>query len=169
MKIIVAMKKIKDLQIKAEDLKKKVRDNSALMDFETPLYPDQKKQVSGWLQSHSDIVKEILSLRISIQRTNLATDVTIGFGGLQVKKTIAEWIHRRRDLATLEQGMWLSLTDRGLKEGQVKESTGAVKTVKIVRFYDPEEKDRKAELYRSEPSQIDATLEVVNAVTDLLE
>jgi hypothetical protein len=169
MKLIEAMKKVKALQEKADDLRTKVSKHSADLDYETPLYTDQKKQVSEWLQAHSDIMKEILKLRIAIQKTNLATNVTISLGDKDVTKTIAEWIHRRRDLAGLEFEAWKKLTDRGLKEGTIQQSTGQLKEIKIRRYYDPVERDKKQELYRSEPQVIDATLEVINAVTDLVE
>ena len=169
MKLIQAMKKIKDLQIKASDLRDKVKRYCANLDCETEVYPDQKKQVQEWIQSHSDILKEVLKLRTSIQKTNIQTNVTMEIDGKQVTKSIAEWIHRKRDLAKYEQDMWSMLTDRNLKEGRISESSGQVKDVKIRRYYDPAERDKKMELYRSEPSVVDSTLEVVNAVTDLIE
>jgi len=169
MKLIEAMKKIKELRIKAEDIKSKVGTYCADQSHETPVYPDQKAKIKEWTQSYSDILKEILSLRVAIQRTNLATEVTIELGGKQVTKTIAEWIHRRRDLADLEKAVWNVIGDRGLREGTVQTSTGEKTEVKIRRYYDPEERDNKTELFRSEPSVVDSTLEVVNAVTDLVE
>jgi len=170
MKLIEAMKLIKELQVKADDLRTKVKTYCADFDFETPMYPDQKRQVGEWIQAHSDILKEILKLRTRIQKTNLKTNVDIQLNGATVSKTIAEWIHRRRDLATSELAMWQGLGDKGMKEGQSLPSTspGVPPTpVKIRRYYDPTERDNKVELYRSEPSVIDWTLEVVNATTDL--
>jgi len=169
MKLIEALKQIKDLQKKAEDLRKKVMLHSAYLDYETPVYPDQKKQVREWIQAHSDILKRIMSLRIAIQKTNLVTDVTIEIGGKSVTKTIAEWVHRRRDLAIEDLTMWKGLTDRGLKEGTVKSSSEQPMQVKIVRCYDPSERDSMIDILTTEPSVIDARLEVVNAVTDLIE
>ncbi len=169
MKLIEGLKKIKELQKKAEDLRGLVKNNCARSSLETDKYPDQIKRVSGWIQSHSDILKEILRLRIAIQRTNLATEVSIEIGDKVVKKTIAEWIHRRRDLADEELAIWNCLTDRGIKEGQAKSPTGDPIEIKIVRFYDPVEKDSKRELFQSEPIIIDSKLEVTNAVTDLIE
>src|ERR1700688_3580412 len=99
MKLIQAMKKIKDLATKAEDLRKKVTNHSADLTIETPQYPDQRRQVAEWVQAHGDILKEILHLRFCIQKTNIATPVSIELGGKHVTKSIAEWIHRRRDLA----------------------------------------------------------------------
>lgn len=171
MKIIEAMKQIKDLQIKKDDLVAKVQKHCADLDYETPVYPNQTEQVARWIQSHSDILKEILSLRFLIQRTNIATKVTIELDGRAVEKTIAEWINRRRDLAEFERIMWASLTDRGLKEGLLPSSNPQEqrREVKIRRYFDPVLRDKNMELYRSEPSIIDRTLEVVNATTDLIE
>jgi hypothetical protein len=41
--------------------------------------------------------------------------------------------------------------------------------VKVVRHFDPVKRDRMAAMYKSEPHEIDAALEVINAVTDLIE
>lgn len=171
MKLIEAMKKLKDLNVKAEDLRKKVSLNCADLSIETPLYgADQKATVDGWIQAHGDLLKEILRLRLAIQRTNLATPVAIQLDGKAVTKSIAEWIHRRRDLAKLDMAMWAALGDRNLKEQNVQTSPGGpVTEVRVRRYYDPAQRDAKLELYRSEPSTIDATLEVSNAVTDLIE
>ena len=169
MKIIEALKQIKDLARKAEDIRKKVANHSAYMNFETPMYPDQKGQVSEWIQAHTDILKEILRLRVAIQKTNILTSVTIEIDGKQVTKSIAEWIHRRRDLANLDRDMWKQLTDRNLREGNLAQSTGQIIEARIVRCYDPKEKDNKIAMYESEPSTVDAKLEIINAVTDLME
>lgn len=169
MKVIEAMKQIKSLVIKAEDLRKKVAVHCADVDYETPMYPDQRGQVSEWLQAHSDVLKEVLRLRVAIQRTNLQTSVSIILGDKTVTKSMAEWIHRRRDLAALEMGAWSVLGDRGLKEGQIQTTQGETRLVKIRRYFDPKDRDSKMEMFRSEPMTIDSTLEVVNAVTDLIE
>lgn len=170
MKIIEAMKQIKDLQFKAEDLRKKTGTYCADQSHETAVYgPEQKTKIKEWIQGHGDIIKEILKLRIGIQKTNLNTSVTIELGGKQVTKSIAEWIHRRRDLAELDRAVWAQLTDRGLKEGTIKSSTGELQEIKIRRYYDPSERDTNIELYRSEAGIIDRTLEVINAVTDVVE
>ncbi len=170
MKLIQAMKKLKDLNVKAEDLRKKVALHSADLTIENPVYPDQRRQLGEWIQGHHDVLKDILRLRVGIQRTNISTDVPIEIGGKTVTKSIAEWIHRRRDLAKMEMAMWQALTDRNLKEQNIQTAPGAATTeVRIRRYYDPSERDAKMELYRTEPSVIDATLETVNAVTEMIE
>lgn len=170
MKIIEGMKKIKDLQRKSEDIRKKLKTYHAHMSFETPKYgDDQQKQVSEWIQAHHDLMNEILLLRVSIQRTNLATTVSMELGGKTVTKTIAAWIHRRRDLAANDAACWQLMDDRGLREGKGEDSQGAEVDLKIVRYYDPVERDKMLDMYKSEPLVIDSTLEVKNAVTDLIE
>lgn len=169
MKIIEAMKRIKELQMKADDLRKKIGTYCADNTHETPVYgTEQEVIVAGWLQAHSDIMKEVLKLRIQIQKTNLTTEVEVELDGKRVKKTIAEWIHRRRDLANQEAAAWGMLSDRGLREGSMQTSTGGSIEVKIRRYYKAKERDEKIMLYKSEPGIIDRTLEVVNAVTDIV-
>jgi gas vesicle protein len=170
MKLIEALKKIKNLQEKADDLKSKVHTYCADQSHETPTYGDnQKEQIKEWIQSYEDTLKEILRLRVAIQKTNLQTPVTIELGGKAVTKSISEWIHRRRDFADRSLQLWKGIGDRGLREGNIKTSTGEMQEVKIRRYYEPRERDEKVELYRSEPTIIDSVLEVKNAVTDLIE
>lgn len=171
MKLIEAMKLIKQLQVKAEDLRNKVKQHCSDLDFETPLYPDQKRQVREWIQAHSDVLKLILKLRVAIQRTNCSTLVKIDIGGKRVEKTIAEWIHRRRDLANSELLMWQGLGDRNLKEGTMPSTVqgGAPTQIRIRRYFDPIERDSNIDIFRSEPTVIDSALEVVNATTDVIE
>jgi hypothetical protein len=169
MKIIEAMKLIKELQVKSEDLRKKVGENCANLDFETTMYKEPQAQIGEWIQAHTDINKKILELRFAIQRTNIVTVVEIEIGGKNVKKTIAEWIHRRRDLAKADETMWSKLTDRGLKEQRVQTvSGGPVTEIKVKRYFDPLLRDAMIEIYRSEPGIIDRTLEVTNATTELV-
>lgn len=170
MKIIEALKQEKDLARKVSDLKDKVAKNCAISTVETETYSDQREQVGSWLQSIHDVLKERERLRLAIQRTNLATDVTIEIGGATVTKSIAAWIHRRRDLSRFECEAWQALTDRNIREGQTQGPSGAtVIDIKIKRFYDPLERDKNVELFTTEPTLIDARLEIVNAVTDLIE
>lgn len=170
MKIIQAMRELRDLAEKAADLRTKVAANCANLSTDTPKYEDMKQKIREWTQSHEDTLKRILHLRLAIQRTNLLTNVTIELDGKQVTHTIAGWIHRRKDLAPLALRLWGDIGDGNRREGQVQLAPGADPLmVKIVRHWDPEERDRRLDLYRREPSIIDGHLEIVNATTDLLE
>lgn len=170
MKLIEALKLCKELTVKADDLRKKIAAHSAHLSIETPVYPDQKLQIRTWLQAHEGVTREIATLRFRIAKTNLATQVPITLGTTTISKSIVEWVIRRRELAKFDELAWAALTDRSLKEQMIRPTPESpVTEVKIVRCYDPVERDTKIELYRSEPGVIDRTLEVVNATTDLLE
>jgi hypothetical protein len=171
MKIIQAMKRIKQLQEKASDLRRKLGENCANLSIETPQYEDPKAKVAAWEQMHSDVIKEILDLRLAIQRTNIVTQVSIAVAdNKSVTQSIAAWIHRRRDLANSERKAWAMLTDRGLQESNVQTvKDGPVTEVRIERHFSPEARDKRVAEFRSEPHVIDATLEVVNATTDLVD
>lgn len=169
MKIIEALKEIKRLEEKVGDLREKVAKYCADLDYETPAYPDQKKQVGEWMQSIHDSLKAATDLRIRLNRTNLETVVPIELGGQKVEHSIAEWIIRRRLYAKLEENAWSALSNRGLKEGMAQTTTGDKITVKIRYYYDPIERDKQVEVFRGEPGIIDRTLEVINATTEIVE
>lgn len=169
MKIIEALKKTKDLERKSRDLVEKIRNHCADMDYETPVYPDQKQQIFQWMQSHKDLIREIGRLKYCIQKTNVLTPVTIVLNGNDVTKSIAEWIFRRKTLADLEKQSWSALSSRGLKDLRIQQSQGQIVDAKVRYYYDPREKDRMMDILSSEPSLIDSKLEMVNAVTDLIE
>lgn len=171
MKLIAALKSVKELQVKAADLREKIARHAAYMSVETPVYPNQREQVSQWLQAHEDITREIASLSVRLARTNAATLVPIRVGAVLLTKPITEWIIRRRLLADLDQKAWTSLTDRGLqKEAAIPSSSGGEPTkVTIIRCFDPVQRDEKVALYKGEPVAIDVALETVNATTDLLD
>lgn len=169
MKIIEAMKKIKDLLRKADDLKSKVYTYCVDLDSETPVYPDQRRQIAEWLQSHSDVIKEVSHLRYSIQKTNVETNVTIMLGDKAVTKSICEWIHRRKDLAKHEEDIYKKLSEKNVLPEYKTQVTPKSPEVIVRRrlYFDATDRDTKIELYRSEPSAIDSALETINAVTDL--
>lgn len=172
MKIIEGMKEVKRLDEKIIDLTQKLEKYSMDMDFETPTYKtveEQKAQITSWLQSVHDSTKESLALRIRIQKTNLAIMVPIELGGKAVIHSIAEWIIRRRALAALEHNAWKSMGTKTLRTGITQNTAGEKVEIKARYYFDPVERDKKTEEFRSEPSIIDRTLEVVNATTDLLD
>jgi hypothetical protein len=164
------MKRIKANKAKITDLNQKIAQVSAHLSHETPLYgTETPNKISEWAQSCEDLSQENIRLLTAIARTNLATPATIRLGGKDVTKKLAEWVWRRREYAALDLGTWQKMTDRGLREGTMQTSTGVATEVKLVRNYNPERRDKKVAEYSGEPHEIDAVLEVVNAVTDLIE
>ena len=172
MTIVEGLKAKKRLAKKAEDLRKKISEYSAHLDNEKPVYgtvDQQRAQVQSWVQAHHDIVKQIEDLSIAIQKTNLDTQVEISLGGNPVKKSIAQWILRRTALAQHEEACYKSLQDRNLRDQTIMASDGKTKqTISVVRYYNPVDRDRMVDVFRHEPSMIDAKLEVINATTQLV-
>lgn len=178
MKLIEGLKLQKDLQRKIDNLQAKIAKHASYSSLERPVYADathpddpttQKKQVESWIQSIADTVKLISTLRLRVQYTNLVTPVTIEVGGNQVTKTIAEWIHWRRDFADILHKTYSQLTDKNLREGITTNSQGEKVQVNIVRCYNPATRDALMEEYRGMRYKVDSTLEIVNATTDMVE
>jgi len=169
LKIIEAMKRVKANKEKISDLQIRISEVSAHLDFETPKYgAETPVRIHEWAQSCHDTIQENIRLLTAIARTNLATSATITLDGHTVQKTLAEWIWRRREYAAFDLITWQKMTDRNLKEGNIQTSTGPMQ-VRLVRNYNPEQRDRKIAEYKNEAHEIDSTLEVINAVTDLIE
>lgn len=170
MKVIEAMKIVKYNKEKIEDLHEKISKNCANSSLETPVYGEETgSKIKEWLQSCTDLSQENVRLLCSIQKTNLQTMVTIELGNKNVTKSVSEWVWRRREYAKLDAMSWSKLTDRNLQEVKYKDSLGVDREVKIVRHFNPIERDEKMELYKSEPHKIDSALEISNALTDLVD
>lgn len=170
MKLIEAMKRVKANHQKITDLQALIAKNCASLSYETHAYKDPSGQIREWLQSCIDTSKENTRLLVAISKTNLATPVTINLGGVAVTKSIAEWVWRRREYATIDHKTWSQLSDRGLREGQTPSTTGGEPLkVTILRHFDRAEADKMLAMYKQEPFEIDSALEVANAVTDLIE
>lgn len=164
------MKKVKANKEKIADLQAKILASSANLSIESPVYgTETPKKIDEWAQSCEDIGQENIRLLVAIQRTNLATQVTVTLGEKAVTKCIAEWVWRRREYAKMDFDTWSKMTDRNLKEGVSQTSTGVPLEIKLVRHYDPQKRDERLSMYRAEPHTVDAALEIVNATTDLLE
>lgn len=173
MKIIEAMKKVKANKEAIRDLQNKIAMNSACLSVETNQYGDQvavTQRIREWAQGCHDRTLENVRLLTAIAKTNMETMVSITIGGHTVTQSIARWIWRRREYAALDLLTWKSMNDRNLKEGMVTMSPGSPPTkVEIVRHYDPNIRDAKIAQFTNEAHEIDGALEVVNAVTDLIE
>lgn len=173
MKIIEAMKKVKANKEAIRDLQAKIALNSALLSpIETSPYGDKvavTAKIQEWVQGCYDRGQENVRLLVAISRTNMQTMVPIHIGGRTVTRSMAEWVWRRREYAALDLITWKSMTDRNLKEGNINTSPGTVTKVEIQRHYDATQRDTKIAEYTSEAHEIDAALEVINAVTDLIE
>ncbi len=169
MKLIEALKQLKYLMKKAEDYRRNASQYSADMEFDQPPFPDMKMKVAEYMQGHSDLIREINHLRYRLQKTNVLTQVTLQLHGKAVTKSIYEWIQRRKELADLELKAWQGLTDKGLTDRLYQQTNGASAPMKMRRYYDPVEKERRVAELKLEPVLIDSALEIANCQYDLVE
>lgn len=173
MKLVEAMKEVKYNKVKIADLEQKIQANCARLSYETPQLGTEEETVAkvrSWVQSALDLSMRNLTLLCAIQRTNLATMVTIDLSGRKVTHSIAWWVWRRREYIKIEQGVLTRLNDRGLREQVVApQSTGQPTHIKIVRHFDVNQRDELLSHRADEIARIDAALEIANVMTDLVE
>jgi hypothetical protein len=170
MKIIEAMRTIKVLNDKNAGLIGKIQQYCADDGQGEPHYQtveNQKAKVSEWIQSRKDCIKEIERLRLGIQRTNLATVVKVELGGVPIEKSIAAWIHRRRDLAGSEKQSFDALSCR-FQPQAMRDTEGNAFVVNPRKYYDLEKREKMLDILQSEPTLIDAALEIANATTEVI-
>lgn len=169
MKIIEALKELKLNLKKIDDITKRIALNSARKSFETSPYPDPAKQVIDWLSSIKGLSQRNAELTLAIARTNAATMVTIELQGVAVTKSITEWIYRRKVGSVVELKAWAALTNRNLKDEQIRQTDGTILDSKVALHYDQAQRDTIVDALTAEPTLIDTRLEIVNAVTELME
>lgn len=169
MKIIEALKQLKLNTKKVADISARIALNSAKKSFEQSPYADPVAQVKEWCDQVEGLSKRNSELTLAIARTNAATQVTIELEGKQVTKSITEWIYRRRHGVLMDIAAVKALTNRGLKDEQIKQTDNTILETKVVLHYDQKERDNRMDALQQEPTLIDTRLEMVNAVTDLLE
>ena len=178
MKLIEGLKAQKVIMRKIEDLQKKIQNHAAYSSLERPVYKDESEpdspkaqiaQIDKWISSIRDLTKLMAITRLQVQFTNIVTTVTIDINGTKITKTIAEWIHWRREFSDIMYRTHQCLGDKGIREGIVNDSQGTKHEVKIVRCYSPAQRDKNMADYRDMKFAIDSTLEIVNATTDMVE
>lgn len=168
MKIIEAMKRIKVLDAEIDDLTNKIRNNSAHREDEPSEYEDPRAKVSEWVMGCRSRIKEMTRLKLAIQKTNLATNVSIKLGDNMITESIAYWIHRRMHMANKEAHVFRQLTNRGLQARGIQ-GPDKMEIIPVHLNYDPEFRDKELAVLNNEAQEINSTLEVVNATTDLIE
>lgn len=177
MVLIEALKEQKYTLRKMEDLRKKISAHCADLDCMQPTYgsaDEQKKKITEWLQAHNDLALNLTNLKKAILKTNLETIVEIQVGELKIKRSISEWIIRRREIIDFQLLAYNSLTDRNLSQQGLRtmgniEEANKMKNARVRFYFDASDRDDKIELLKKEKENIDKTLEIVNATTLLIE
>lgn len=168
MKLIEGLKELKLIDKKVKDLVSKIQLNSARLSSETSPYQDPKAEVASWMQSSEDLIARREGLLVDIYNTNMKTLVTIKLGENNVTKSVAAWVVRRRSGVPASALVYAAMTDRNLKETEIKQTDGTIQKITIERSYDTELRDKRRSLLMEEPFLIDSALEIVNATTDII-
>ena len=170
MKIIEAMKRLKVILKRMQDNTQQIAVYSSILSTEKPAFgseEDQKKKVSSLVQANNDLMGEYLKLKQQIERTNLATTLSLG----DKAWTISELLVIKRVLATVMvntyNAMSIAAADARAKSGFGKTAEGAMPLP--VRMYSEEFRNNGIARWQELYSAIDARLEVINATTDLVE
>ena len=175
MKLIEAMKNVKSTLRKMEDLRKKITKYCSDLDYMAPVYGSvdgQKKKITEWVQSHHDLALTLTTLKANIQKTNLATPVTIKIGDNNVIRPIAEWVIRRREIVDLEILAVSALQEISMNTPAhrlVSRDNDQIKNAKVRLYFIAEERDKQLDVLRGEKEMIDKALEIVNVNTELIE
>lgn len=170
MKLIEGMKKLKVLEKHMDRNTDRITQYSSGLSNEKTVYDDeqeQRKAVSGLIQSNKDILNEYLHLKRRVDTTNQKTTVTIGTKEYQLVDLL---VLRRGMGKKIEQtygALNTRLSENRLNSMRVPMVQGE-KPPHVVRFYDEQKKYDELQEWQTLMDEIEQRLEVINATTELL-
>lgn len=169
MKIIEALKELplleKRIEKNIELIQKYSSEVEGAGEFTFKTKEQQTAEVASLIQSVSDLAARRGKIRRALAMTNAT--VTVAIQG--VTRTITEWIEYRERGYNFEaralQALNTNTAASIVRTTQVQVDIG----IKPVRFYDEAEKNAKLAAITEIHGAIDATLEIINATTELTE
>ena len=167
MKIIEALKELPVLDKRIRNQAQQIAEYAGYITSEQPAFETveaQRKKVSELLQSNEDLAKRYASIKRALAITNATIEVDVA----GEKKTISEWItykaNTHNQLHQTYSALNLNAANSRLSSSQIDLTEG----VKLERMYSEEYRNKKLEEIRNLNDTIDATLEIVNATTDMV-
>ena len=169
MKIIEALKKLKVIEKRMEKNRVQITQYASMISTERPIFDTeekQRKEVSSLIQANIDLMKEYLSLKGKIEKTNIT--VTVEMGGVQY--TLSDLLLIKRKMAKVMMSTYEALNpSTGQSKMRHASISSGERAPQVVQLYDEKDKitglDKWQDLYHN----IDSRLEVINATTDLVE
>lgn len=166
MKIIEWLKELKLILKKIQSNQQRIGQLSSLLSNEKPLVwnsdKDQAKEVMSLVQSTFDLEVDYLKIKLSIEKTNNATNVTIDW----ITKTITEWLTTLRQTQSIvKQTMSFCSTKRA---EQLLARLTSKEWIEIIPCFDEKKVTEIFSKYIDTVERISSTLEVINATTDLV-
>ena len=170
MKIIEGLKELKLIESRMKKNAEQIEKYSSVLDTERCHFENeavQTREVEQLVQANKDLQERYLQLKISIEHTNLATKVQIE--GQKKDYSIYELIIIKRKLGSLIKQTYEAMNRKQADMRRIKSMTSQATPVKVITLYDERKKNEALENHEKLMSNIDGRLEVVNAVTDLIE
>lgn len=171
MKLIEAMKEVKLLEKRIERNLTQIQQYATYNTITGPAFESadiQREEVAKLIQANGDLVTRAITLKGAIDRTNL--DTIVEHHGK--KLSIHELILLRIKWGHYMVGTYKSLnTTVGMNQFNLvsRQGVDATNPPKLITLYDEQKKNEALKYWQELIEDIDATLEVVNAVTDLKE
>lgn len=168
MKIIEALKELRLIDKKIDRNHTNIEKYSSMVSTELPAFntlEEQRLKVASMVQETRDFVYRKIELKARIAYTNLMTYVTIGGR----KWSLQNLLDFQRGSLSSIRGAYESLSDHA---GQVRLRNAVSlegRVPQVVRLYDENSKLTELDFWDTLKEDISARLEVINAVTDLLE
>lgn len=168
MKLIEGMKELKLIEKRMEKNREQITQYSSGLSNEKEIFGSERQQIAevkSLLQSNVDLFNRYLHLKKSIERTNLETKVEFSVGTYTISELLA--IKRRLQHGMINTFKALNTQSAEARMRMIKIPDNV--EVKVVRYYQEEEKNHLLKAWMEFFENIDGRLEVVNATTDLIE
>ena len=170
MMLIEGMKRLKVIEKRMQSNMHDITRYSSGIDTEKEAFGSeagQKKEVSGLIQSNTDLMEEYMKLKLRVDHTNLQTVVNLE----GTDRCLTEWLILKRKMARMMEYTFEALNEQtgSMKLRETMRITNTEKQPVLRRYYDEEEKNKKLRVWQDTYNAIDSRLEVINATTPLLD
>lgn len=174
MKIIQALKSLKTIEKRIEKNCQAISQYCAYISGEILPYENedrQRQEVQYLVQANIDLEKEYLKLKCSVEHTNLITKVKIGI----FEYSISELIVLKRGIGKIKGATFRSNTYKSLsllltnqRFNQIaSRGVDATNPPRVIPLFQEKYKNEQLTAWENFLDQIDGTLEVINAETEL--
>lgn len=174
MKIIQALKNLKTIEKRIEKNCQAISLYCAYISVEVLPYETEDKQrqeVQSLVQANIDLEKEYLKLKCSIEYTNLITKVKIG----EFEYSISELIVLKRGIGKVKGATFRANTYKSLSllaanqrfNQAASRGVDATNPPRVIPLFQEKYRNEQLTAWENFLAQIDGTLEVVNAETEI--
>lgn len=170
MKIVEGIKKLKLIEKRMMEHTEQIKKYSSIVSCEKPVFGtelEQRRKIAELEQSNMDLCTEYLKIKKNLEFTNLVTPVTIN----KITYSISDLISIKRKIADIMIKTQMSKSEASGNEKLrlYLSNKDRDNTPSVVILYDEQQKNDRIRFWQDLKNEIDSTLEVVNATTDMKE